>query len=213
MNQPTTSQHSIFSIVQYKRLPTNKKLTITIFPNTERELRSIIKSKFEILETHKNEIHAKQRLTELRKQYNPSRKGYKHSRLANKQKSIRYSGSGNPMFGKKHSEQTKIKISASCKQQRNRLGHKNSNKHIQKYKNKRKKWTSVPKGSKIYHSPITGLQILVFPGMQPPPNFIKGRAGHIKEIYAQVMAKARREKTKLKKFNQSTTNSSTTQNT
>jgi hypothetical protein len=201
ITKSSITKSSIFSIVQYKKLPINKKLTIAIFPYTERELRSIIKSKFEILETHKNEIHAKQRLTELRKQYNPSRKGYKHSRLAKKQKSIRYSGTGNPMFGKKHSEQTKLKISASCKQQRNRLGHKNSTKHIQKYKNKRKKWTPVPKGSKIYHSPITGQQILVFPGFEPPPSFIKGRAGHIKEIYAQVMATARLEKTRLKKIN------------
>lgn len=173
----------IFSIVQYQRVHYLKNKTISIFPYSQRELRNIIKTPFEILETHKNESVAKQRLIELRKQYKPSRKGYKHSRLANKQKSIRHSGTGNPMFGKKHSELTKLKMSQSHKGYRTRLGHSNSPKQIQKFKNKRKHWTSIPKGSKIYHSPITGQQIWVFPNHTPPPSFVPGRPEHIREIY------------------------------
>lgn len=181
----------IFSIVLYQKHEYNKNKTISIFPNTERELRTILNTKFEILETHRNEDIAKQRLSELRKQYKPSKKGYRHSRLANKNKSIRMTGKGNPMYGKKHSEHTKQLMSKSHTGVRPRLGHTNTDKQKRKYKNKRKHWTPVLKGSKLYHSIITGEHIRIPPGKLPPPDYSPGFSDEIKELLRERLDKSR----------------------
>lgn len=163
------TQHAIFTIILIG------KHKVQIFNNTEREIRSIVKTPFETLEIHKNHSIAYQRLAILKKLYRKPRGSNKWSRLAKLKHKGRWTGPLNPHYGKPLPQKIKTIISITNSGNKYRLGTTVPPKQIEKYKKKRKKWTTVIKGSKRYYSPITGQEIVVKPNQIPPDGWIRGR--------------------------------------
>ena len=87
-------------------------------------------------------------------------------------------GSGNIMYGKKHTEETKRKISEKALGNQRKRGKKQSEKLKNNYKKKRKTWVTVAKGSSVWHCPITGKNVRA---VECPPGFVHGWSEDIAE--------------------------------
>ncbi len=136
---------------------------IEVHNTTERALRQTLGCPFEVLEIHKSEAIANERAQVLRtttyKKIKKTTKGLKKlSRLGKKKMSERMKGENNPRYGKKHSPEALKRISEAKLGNRHAAGKRPTEAALKKYKQKRKKWTAVQKGSMWFYHPDTGEQ-------------------------------------------------------
>ena len=168
----------IFSIVRIGN-------TVELYPTTERELRQTLKVPFELLEIHKNQQVAEQRLNTLRgTQYKKRRK--KKGKVSPEGRlniSLAKRGSKNPMHGP-ISDKRRRNISIAQRGNQYRRGKKLNPQQraerselikriwvTRKQKNERRKWC---------HCPNTGQEKLVLIH-QKPVDFVWGRSYDVLE--------------------------------
>lgn len=157
---------------------------LKIYNNTERNLRKSLRTPFEVIEIVRTLEIAEQRLKELK-----SSGAYKKPKKKRRKRPYRprfaqlmrekMTGSGNIMYGKKHTEETRRKISEKGLGNQRRRGKKQSQKSKDNYKKKRKKWVTVAKGSTVWHCPITGKNVRA---VECPPGFVRGYSEDVAEM-------------------------------
>jgi hypothetical protein len=175
----------IFTIVKIRD-------TLKIYNDTERNLRRTLRVPFEVIEIVRTLEQAEQRVKELKKTtYKKPRKKRQYSPRRAYVRSKKMSGSGNIMYGKKHSEETKRKIAQKGLGNQRKRGKKHTEEAKDKYRQKRKTWKTVEKGNTVWHCPETGKNVR---SKVCPPGYVHGFSEEVAEMCRWRLAKYKEQK-------------------
>jgi hypothetical protein len=175
----------IFTIVKIRD-------TLKIYNDTERTLRRTLRVPFEVIEIVRTLEQAEQRVNELKKTtYKKPKKKRQYSPRRAYVRSKKMTGSGNIMFGKNHTEETKRKIALKGLGNQRKTGKKHTEEAKEKYRQKRKNWKPVEKGNTVWHCPETGKNVR---SRECPPGYVHGYSEEHAEFLRWRLAKYKEQK-------------------